>query len=132
MAEATSIPIPSPYAWDASFDVKVASFNTQHKKLFDLINALDADRGNGGKLKALVEYVVMHFKSEEDSFAQHGFDSASTKGHKAIHEKFVSDAGGVKVPVDEGTMNFIKQWLVNHIKISDMKYADFLSGKGCA
>ena len=35
-----SFPIPEPFQWDVTFDVKNAEINEQHKKLFVLINDL--------------------------------------------------------------------------------------------
>lgn len=121
--------IPSPFEWDESFDVKVGSINEQHKRLFTLINELDADRTSADKLKALLDYVVLHFKTEEDLFEAHSWEGGV--GHKATHDKFVEDASKV-TEVTDGVMDFIKNWLVNHIKGSDMRYADFLSGAGAA
>jgi hemerythrin len=115
-----SFAIPSPFTWDESFDVQSDQFNTQHKELFRLINDLDADRSSAAKLTALVDYVVLHFKDEEAAMTAAGF--AEFDGHKAIHDKFLADAGAV-TSVDEGVMNFIKQWLVTHIKASDKQYA---------
>jgi len=116
--------IPTPFKWDASFDIKNAKLNDQHKVLFDMINDLDAHRADAGKLKALLDYVVLHFQTEEKGFAQVGFDSDHS--HKATHDKFVQDALGLK-SIDDGVMTFVKQWLVDHIKGSDMKYADVLA-----
>ena len=66
-----AFPIPSPFVWDASFDVGSDKINDQvrftivsklccpnkevcdplqHKKLFTLITDLEADQGNAGKL----------------------------------------------------------------------------------
>jgi len=112
--------IPSPFDWDESFCVQSDLFNGQHKELFRLINDLDADRSSGAKLQALLDYVVLHFKSEEDAMTAAGF--AEFDGHKAIHDKFLADAGGVKA-VNDDVMHFIKQWLVTHIKGSDKHYA---------
>lgn len=119
-----SVSIPTPFAWDASFDIKNATLNEQHKKLFELIADLDAHRADAGKLKALLDLVVLHFQTEEKGFAQVGFDKDGS--HKAIHDKFVQDALAVK-SIDDGVMKFIKQWLVDHIKLSDVKYADVLA-----
>ena len=112
--------VPTPFAWDASFDVKDDDFNTEHKKLFDLINSLDAARGDAAVLKELLDYVVFHFKHEEEKFAAAKYAAADS--HKAIHDKFVQDALAL-TSVGDGEMAFIKQWLVDHIKGSDMKYA---------
>ena len=115
-----AFPVPNPFKWDASFDVKSDYFNDQHKKLFDLINDLDAHRDDGAKLKALLDFAVKHFKDEEDSFEKHHYADAAN--HKATHDKFVADASKV-AKVDDGAMGFIRNWLVNHIKGSDMGYA---------
>ena len=115
--------IPSPFNWDSSFCVGNNELNEQHKKLFALINALDANRSSASALKELLDFVVVHFKTEEDLFAKVNFsDSAS---HKETHDKFVQDALNLK-SVGDAEIQFIKQWLVNHIKGSDMKYKGVL------
>eukprot|EP01083_Nonionella_stella_P132866 403978_1 len=112
--------IPDPYVWDDSFDVKYGIFNDQHKKLFALIVALDADRGNAAKLTELIDMAVLHFKTEEDVFAKHaGYTEADS--HKQKHDKFVADCKAATV-VDDATMKFIKNRLVHHIKGTDMAY----------
>nr|CAG4717872.1 unnamed protein product [Naegleria fowleri] len=114
-----SFEIPSPFQWDESFCVGNAEINEQHKKLFQLINALDADRTNGAVLKELLDYVVMHFKTEEDGFDRVAWDQKDA--HKEVHDNFVKTAVSL-TSVDDGVIQFIKQWLVDHIKGSDMKY----------
>ena len=121
-----SFPVPSPFAWDATFDVKSPSINEQHKQLFDLINALDADRDSPDKLGALLNFVVLHFQHEERLFTEKSYGDAAA--HKQVHDKFLEDAKAL-THVGEGEMQFIKSWLVQHIKETDMKYADVL--KGC-
>ncbi|KAG2370723.1 hypothetical protein C9374_002452 [Naegleria lovaniensis] len=118
-----SFEIPSPFQWDESFCVGHQVINDQHKKIFELINALDADRTNGAVLKELLDFVVMHFKTEEDGFEKVAWDQKDA--HKEIHDNFVKTAVSL-TSVDDGVMNFIKQWLVDHIKGSDMKYKGVL------
>jgi hemerythrin len=62
--------LPKVWAWDESFDVKNPVINEQHKKLFVLIGDVDAHRADGAKWKALLDYVVMHFDTEEKMFAK--------------------------------------------------------------
>ena len=111
--------IPSPYQWDETFTGANAEIDEQHKKLFVLINNLDAARGSAEALKELLDLVVLHFKTEEDLFAKAGWSEMAA--HKQIHDKFVEDALGLKT-IGDAEMQFIKQWLVQHIKGSDMKY----------
>ena len=115
--------IPSPFAWDASFDVKNAQINGQHVKLFELIDALDHHRDSASHLKELLDYVVLHFKTEEEKFVGKGW--SHEVDHKATHDKFVADALAVK-SVGDAEIHFLKNWLVNHIKGSDFQYIDLL------
>ncbi len=72
---------------------------------------------------------MYHFKSEEDLFARVGYSEGDAVAHKAIHDKFLSDAGGL-TSIGDGEIHFIKNWLVVHIKGSDIKYAATFDGKG--
>ena len=115
--------IPSPFVWNESFDVKNAALNEQHKQLFSLIDALDQNRTSASHLKELLDLVVLHFKTEEDGFAAKGWEGQTA--HKAIHDKFVADALAVS-SVGDGEIQFLKNWLVNHIKGSDFQYVELL------
>ena len=112
--------IPEPFAWSTRFDVKSATFNAQHVKLFSLIAALEKDMQNAALLNELLDYVKMHFKTEEDDFAHIHYDGAD--GHKAIHDKFLSDCSAVTA-INADVIAFLKKWLVEHILVSDIKYA---------
>ena len=111
--------IPEPFKWDASFDVAQETLNEQHVKLFDLIDALDKNRDSKEALQELLDLVVLHFKTEEDLFEQNNFSEKVE--HKATHDKFVQDALAVKA-IDDAVIQFLKNWLVTHIKVSDFKY----------
>ena len=65
--------------------------------------------------QALVEYVVFHFKAEEEGFSAHHYEHEVA--HKAIHQKFLADAtAAVAGGVNPGIIAFLKDWLVTHIK----------------
>ena len=108
--------IPSPYKWDSSFDVKHDELNGQHQKLFELIADLEKDQSNGTKLKNLLDMVVLHFKTEEEIQTKKGLLSDE---HKEKHENLLKDCANVK-HVDQGVIDFLKGWLVRHIKGSDI------------
>ena len=114
-----TIPIPEPFKWDASFDIAQDTLNAQHVKFFELIDALDKNRDSAEVLQQLLDLVVVHFKTEEDLFEQNNF--AEKVEHKATHDKFVQDALAVKV-INDDVIQFLKSWLVTHIKVSDIKY----------
>jgi hemerythrin-like metal-binding protein len=120
----------------------VAEQDTQHKKLIDLINQLnDAMQAGhsadvlGKVLTELVNYTVLHFSYEEKLMAQHKYED--TPAHKAEHAKFVATAGDLKKKFDAGNavisveiMNFLRDWLTNHIMKTDKKLGQALNKLG--
>ena len=128
--------------WSPAFSVKVKKLDDQHKKLVEMINqlhaAMKAGQGNamlGVVLQQLISYTSSHFVDEETLMQAHGFSGLAA--HKIDHEKFVNQvldlqkkfqAGSVMLTIN--VMNFLKDWLVNHITGVDQKYADFLNSKG--
>jgi len=122
------------FEWDESMNVGYDQINEQHKKLISLINELHSAMLEGkskdvmsGILGELKDYTVYHFKTEEDLFDK--FDYSETNDHKTEHQAFVLKVGDFisefesgKVGVSLELMNFLKNWLIQHIKGSDMKY----------
>ena len=43
------------------------------------------------------------------------------ESHKKLHDAFVEKLGG-SFPLNDGSINFAKDWLVNHIKDIDFGY----------
>jgi hemerythrin family non-heme iron protein len=117
--------IPSPFVWDPSFDVKNDTINEQHKGLFTAISAVEKD-ASAANVGHLVELVKAHFKTEEDLFAKYGYADAIS--HKKTHDDFLVTVGGLS-SFGAGEVDFAKQWLVKHIKGSDMSYSNDLAGK---
>merc|ERR1711890_194721 len=112
-------PIPEPYCWDESFAVFYKQLDDEHKGLVDGIFAVAAAPGDAGKLDALKGKVVAHFTYEESQFGTAG-GYGNTEEHKKKHADFLAKAGAVTVPVDAGTITFMKQWLVDHITQTDL------------
>jgi hemerythrin len=128
--------------WDDSFSVGVEEINEQHKKLVSMINELyDAMKAGKGKdalgpiINGLIDYTQVHFKTEEDYFDKFGYPL--TQAHKLEHKGFVDkvtafksdfDAGNTSLTID--VMNFLKDWLIHHIKGSDKKYTEFFHEHG--
>lgn len=129
-------------SWSSMLSTGVGEQDNQHKKLIDLINQLN-DAMLGGKgdqvlgkvLSELVNYTVTHFGYEEKLMAQHGY--ADTAAHKAEHAKFVQTAGDLKKKFDSGNakittdiMNFLRDWLTNHIMKTDKRLGQALNKAG--
>ncbi len=128
--------------WEESLSVKVLEIDNQHKKLVGLINALHdamkerkANEALGGIIEELVNYAINHFRTEEDYFDRLGYLKASA--HKKEHKDFVNrvaafkdDFARNKIMLSMEIMEFLKGWLINHIKKIDMAYSDFFVEKG--
>lgn len=128
--------------WSADFSVGIGSIDEEHKKLAGYVNELnDAMAQRKGKdvlekiLGGLVDYTKTHFAREEQLFKTHGYPESMS--HKAKHDEltkkvmaFQKDLHDGKAVMSVEIMAFLKDWLLNHIKVTDMKYGPFLKGKG--
>ena len=128
--------------WSADFSVGIGSIDEEHKKLAGYVNELnDAMAQRKGKdvlekiLGGLVDYTKTHFAREEQLFKAHGYPESMS--HKAKHDEltkkvmaFQKDLHDGKAVMSVEIMAFLKDWLLNHIKVTDMKYGPFLKGKG--
>jgi hemerythrin len=128
--------------WDDSYSVGIAHLDDQHKGLISLLNELnDKMRLGKGKeitgiiIQKLIEYAGMHFSSEERLFDEHGYQGSidHRKEHRAFVEKvlaFQKDLQSDKLFLSIEIMNFLKEWLINHILRTDKNYGPFLNSKG--
>jgi hemerythrin len=128
--------------WNDTFSVKVAEIDQQHQKLVSMINELnDAMKQGKGKdalskiINGLVSYTVTHFNTEEKYFARFGYPE--TDSHKKEHAAFVKKVSEFKDGFEKGkislsieVMNFLSDWLKNHINGTDKKYSQFFNEKG--
>ncbi len=128
--------------WNANLSVGLNCIDDQHKVLIDLINELHRQMSSGASeseigtvLSQLIDYTKTHFGFEEDLFTKHGYEE--TEAHIQIHSKLVSQLVDFQTQFKSGKtdisielMEFLKDWLVNHIKKTDTRYVPFLRSKG--
>lgn len=114
--------------------------DSQHKQLFDAINALleACSKGQGraeiGKtLDFLSKYVDKHFSDEEKLQVQYKYPEYLQ--HKKYHEEYKRvirelraelDKSGANVALVAKVNTAIGGWLVSHIKREDLKMAKFI------
>jgi len=128
--------------WDASFSVKVEMIDKQHQMLVQMVNELNNAMLNGneketiGKLiNKLITYAAMHFAREEHYFDTLGYPE--TDVHKRQHDEFEkkvsafeADFKADRQSLSQDIMQFLSNWLVEHIKGSDKKFGPFLTARG--
>jgi hemerythrin len=127
--------------WDDQLSVKNAKIDSQHQTLITMINDLhDSMMAGKGKevmqktIQGLVRYAKEHFSTEEQMFLQYGYPDAANhqKEHKKFIEKideFSNDFSAGKIGLSIEVMNFLSDWLKNHIMGCDQEYVPYLSGK---
>lgn len=128
--------------WNDKYSVGIRELDSQHKQLINILNdlydAMKAEKANdaiGSIIFKLVNYTKTHFATEERYMAQYGYpDLAGQKReHAAFTEKvlkFKEDFDSGRTSISVSVTSFVKEWLVNHISISDKKYGPFLNSKG--
>ena len=128
--------------WNDSFSVNVAEIDRQHQQLIGMINDLnDAMRQGQGKavmgkiINGLVNYATTHFITEEKYFDKFGYPEAIS--HTKEHTDFVIKVSVFKNEFEKGNialplqiMDFLNDWLENHIKGADKKFGPFFNEKG--
>jgi hemerythrin len=125
--------------WNEEFSVKVRDIDDQHKELISIINDLH-DEMNLGKskefmseiLKRLIDYTIYHFGTEEKYMTEYNYPDMLQ--HETKHEKLTKEVLSFQIRFSKGDvtismeiLNFLKDWLTNHILQTDKKLGAFLS-----
>jgi hemerythrin len=129
--------------WTEKLSVGVGVLDEDHKRLVGLVNELyDAMQGGHGRdalgriLNSLIQYTKMHFAREENFFNQTAYPAAAAhhKEHEALTRQVLDVqqkyAAGVTATLSLEVLQFLKNWLIQHIQGSDQKYRPHLNAKG--
>ncbi len=129
-------------SWSQDYSVGVVELDTHHKQLIKMINelhfAMSKDRGQqlvAEIVNGIGDYAKMHFQVEETYM--HEGEYLGILKHIREHKGFVEKAQEMANRCDEGefilsfeVIEFLSDWLKNHILKSDMKYVPALKSKG--
>jgi hemerythrin len=128
--------------WDDSLSVGVREIDAQHKTLIMNLNELGEAMMQGKAnsmlkflLNKLVGYTQMHFTTEEKYMTKWSFSGFA--GHKAEHDAFVKKVADFQKDYESGkqmlsveVLTFLKNWVANHIQVTDKKYGKFFNEHG--
>lgn len=128
--------------WKDEYSVGLDSIDQQHKKLLTLINQLQTavDYSTGEEfereaLDELVNYTKTHFTFEEGLMKDN--DYPDFEPHKAKHDEMIREVESVLSVYEQdhdtamsNAVEYLKDWLINHINGTDKEYSSFLIGKG--
>jgi hemerythrin-like metal-binding protein len=128
----------NPFKWKDSFSVGIKEMDDQHKDFFDILNRLGETAGGnkgmevvGPVLRQLDEYCRHHFAEEENWLKIVGYPGLQYQ--KKQHEFFISQVTELQDKFSKGdsnipmsTLEFLRDWLLNHILDIDKKYETFM------
>jgi hemerythrin len=128
--------------WGPKLEIGIEIIDSQHKRLVDLINQLDAalEGGRGGEvvgetLKGLIDYTHTHFRTEQELLKKHDYEDFAL--HCREHRIFTDqieiyqdrlNAGSLRITGD--VMSYMRGWLLTHIGSSDRAYLPTLKNAG--
>lgn len=123
--------------WDDSLNVQVKEIDDQHKNLIITINKAHEISSNEDKekiLNNLIEFTRVHFSTEEKYFKKFKFEG--TEEHMQEHADLILKVLKYKDLFDESKcdwnefLNFLKNWLEDHLKELDQKYVKCFKENG--
>ena len=129
--------------WDASFNVGIDDIDDQHRILVNTINEADQKLSEDASqevleniTKDLLSYALYHFETEEEmmqAYNYQGRSQAEYEAHMKQHRDFSAQVVAIREsiragsPIDkEELLEFLVDWLTNHIQNTDKKLGAFL------
>lgn len=122
--------------WSSEYNLGVEEIDEQHRSLVDLVNQVWAgivSRSERGKVLELMlrleQYTVAHFAAEEAYMEAIGYPGLDA--HKQVHQQFIARVDAEKQAVLKGgqltlgLVEFLKQWLLDHILGLDKAAAEY-------
>lgn len=130
------------FPWSKKYKVGVRLIDIDHKNLFEIINTLHAGivRGLTSRqlsvaITGLVRYVDEHFEREENLMREYFYPGLLK--HREIHRDLIRTVYAIRkiqisqpASIDQDKlMRFLRDWLANHILVSDLDYLPYLHGE---
>lgn len=120
--------------WDQKYSVGVSIIDDQHKQMFETINLLIESLVGVPKkeqideiINRLVAYKKFHFSTEEKYFDE--FKYENKEEHIAKHgefttklEQLIAESNGDSAILAFGLIDFLEDWLIDHLMTEDQKY----------
>lgn len=132
--------------WREDFATGVAEIDEQHMILVHTLNEAATKLKHDTSQETLeqitqdlLSYALYHFETEEELMQQYGYADAADDAadlhlsqHRAFSAKVVSVRDGLKSGMRiaaSDLLDFLNNWLVNHILNTDKKLGSFITAK---
>ena len=128
--------------WSDKYSVGVRALDEQHTGLFQTLNDLhaamlkgQAQSLTGPLLRKLVDYTRRNFAAEEAMLVSTRYPGLA--GHREKHraltkqvEEYVARFEKGEITLNLTLMDFLRDWLTNHIQKTDKEYGPWLNEHG--
>jgi len=125
--------------WSDALSVGFSEIDKDHQKLVKIVNEFnDAISQQNDReeleetLEELIEYTSWHFRHEERLMQENGYEGMEE--HQQIHRDLAGKAVEIQKKYEAGDdsvlevlMPFLKDWLTNHIQVTDKALGTFLA-----
>ncbi|MDR1855621.1 MAG: bacteriohemerythrin [Desulfovibrio sp.] len=129
---------PDMLPWTRDLETGIPLIDNQHRMLCAYIDALARAVRRGSPMEDIRDivanlkgYAASHFSTEERYFTRTSYPEAAK--HVETHKRFVAKVAAVEADlgrpgswVGPDLLEFLKDWLQNHIRVTDHQYAPFV------
>jgi hemerythrin len=134
-----SIPI---FQWRKEYNTHIREMDEHHRELFQTANRLYEEINSGRNklileetLNFLIRYTEEHFTKEEKLMEDYNYSEydVHAKHHARLMgevQELMAKYNAGEIQMDMAIVNFLKDWIINHILTEDRKYAPYLNDKG--
>ncbi len=122
------------FKWDAKYSVGISIIDEEHRKFIDIINKAIVAREQSDNpervkevLQEMTNYALTHFATEENYMIE--FNYPGHQDHKKEHHDFaiktiayLDNVIKSDYQIANEILECLKQYLVNHIQVTDKNY----------
>lgn len=128
--------------WSEEYLLDITEIDAQHEKFVNILTEL-CEAMNMGKAEIILgdifeklrEYIKYHFATEEKYFDE--FNYSGKEEHKKEHEKFRQKIDSLskeiekdKAKISFSLIDFLEDWLVEHVNALDKQYVKCFKDNG--
>lgn len=127
--------------WQPEYSVGVAMIDKQHQRFIDILNELYSAIQSSkteeleGIVSELAAYTKIHFDTEEKYFKEFNYEHAIE--HTAEHRRIISEVDKFIHRKDENQLkvcfellDFLENWLIEHLAMMDQGYTKCFNSHG--
>lgn len=120
------------YTWEDKYSVGDDEIDNQHKQLFAIANSVENHHEKSEIAKSIMElykYTRIHFQAEEQMMRDVGFPEY--REHQLLHDNLITKLNEIsnqefdKAEDGRKFIDFVFNWLTDHILHQDMAYCRF-------